>query len=571
MATTGLSTQQERTAAPSTVDGSRTSNAEGTSLASARADHGHATTYQATGTGGAARSFYSKFADVLSAKDFGAGGLGIGNDDAHIQAAINQAALAHGAVYLPAGTYNLSAALSIPAGVTLFGDGYGTILQVTATGVYGLTVNAVGDVEIRSLRLQGQGQLGGSASAIQLTDASRVRIRNVWVDAWEDQGIEVTRSAGTTYCQYVEVEDCVLTNCTASYAGCGVVFWGAKSSAIRGCRAIGNRIGFSFNDATDCLMEGNRAESSGQIGLTVDGISAGAGVAARNLLIGNHALNTATTTYGGIYIGNHASDTLLSGNICSGNTGAGIRFNGNPANAILKGNHLLSNGLAGILIGQSSNVVIQGNHARGNGQEGIYVDQTDDTVIEGNFCTGNDTLGTSKAGILLNESKRSSVTGNRCTGQTYGIRFAQSAILLDDVICAANNVIGNTTAIQDDTSKVVLVGNITAAGTRVAALTSMSIAAGNTIKGHLSSIHSAWDPASLAPGQYDSTTITVTGVALDGTWTLGVPTFSVALPVGVFLLATITAANTVTVVLVNLTTSTQDLASGTLRVDAWQH
>lgn len=72
-----------------------------------------------------------------------------------------------------------------------------------------------------------------------------------------------------------------------------------------------------------------------------------------------------------------------------------------------------------------------------------------------------------------------------------------------------------------------------------------------------------WDPPSVADGAMTSTTVTVTGVAF-GDFIRA--SFSQALPAGMQLTAEVTAANTVTVTLVNHSGGTLDIASGTLRV-----
>lgn len=75
-----------------------------------------------------------------------------------------------------------------------------------------------------------------------------------------------------------------------------------------------------------------------------------------------------------------------------------------------------------------------------------------------------------------------------------------------------------------------------------------------------------WDPGSVAPAGFTSTTVTATGAVVGNPVTTG---FSTAVPAGVTLTASVTAADTVTVTLVNNTLGAVDLASGTLRVDVW--
>jgi hypothetical protein len=71
-----------------------------------------------------------------------------------------------------------------------------------------------------------------------------------------------------------------------------------------------------------------------------------------------------------------------------------------------------------------------------------------------------------------------------------------------------------------------------------------------------------WNPSSIASGATETTTLTVSGASL-GDFTLA--SFSVSLA-GLQLTSYVSAANTVTVVLSNLTGAAVDLASGTLAV-----
>ena len=96
--------------------------------------------------------------------------------------------------------------------------------------------------------------------------------------------------------------------------------------------------------------------------------------------------------------------------------------------------------------------------------------------------------------------------------------------------------------------------------------------AGGTLSGTQIGIHSfahgqlgveaTWDPGSVAAGGKVSTTITVLGAALQD---FVLRSFSLDLQ-GLTLTADVTAADTVTVTLANLTGTAVDLASGTLRV-----
>ncbi|MDE2022542.1 MAG: right-handed parallel beta-helix repeat-containing protein [Patescibacteria group bacterium] len=93
-------------------------------------------------TGAVPRSVQSKFDDIVSVKDFGAKGDGVTDDTTSIQTALT-ALTSGGTLYFPAGTYVISAALSITnSNVSLVGAGKSTkILTSSAT----VDVFTVGD------------------------------------------------------------------------------------------------------------------------------------------------------------------------------------------------------------------------------------------------------------------------------------------------------------------------------------------------------------------------------------------------------------------------------------------
>jgi hypothetical protein len=82
------------------------------------------------GTGAVQRTVESKLQDVVSVKDFGAVGDGVTDDTAAIQLALNSGAKN---VIAPAGTYKVGASVSIPANVSLIGEGR-NVTVFTAAG-----------------------------------------------------------------------------------------------------------------------------------------------------------------------------------------------------------------------------------------------------------------------------------------------------------------------------------------------------------------------------------------------------------------------------------------------------
>ena len=91
------------------------------------------------GIGAVATTVQAKLRESVSVLDFGAVGDGVTDDTAAIQAAINAVNTLpmNGVVYLPSGTYKITTALSVPYGVSIFGDG-GTASIIQAEGCNGL-------------------------------------------------------------------------------------------------------------------------------------------------------------------------------------------------------------------------------------------------------------------------------------------------------------------------------------------------------------------------------------------------------------------------------------------------
>jgi len=98
-------------------------------LTDARTPAAHKTTHATGGTDALAPADIGAVAKgelVLNVKDYGAVGNGTTDDTAAIQAAIT-ACPTDGRVFIPRGTYKLTAALTIPGSLTLFGDGVSSV------------------------------------------------------------------------------------------------------------------------------------------------------------------------------------------------------------------------------------------------------------------------------------------------------------------------------------------------------------------------------------------------------------------------------------------------------------
>lgn len=89
--------------------------------------------YNEGGAGAVDRTVANKLRENVSVKDFGAVGDGITNDTVAIQAALNSGA---NRVFVPAGTYVITATLTIPDNVSLEGDGIGATIFDGSSATY---------------------------------------------------------------------------------------------------------------------------------------------------------------------------------------------------------------------------------------------------------------------------------------------------------------------------------------------------------------------------------------------------------------------------------------------------
>jgi hypothetical protein len=105
-------------------------------------------TYDPPFTGGVITNVEAKLAQYVSVKDFGAVGDGVTDDTTAIQAALNASL----SVYVPAGTYLISAALTVPANTLFYGEG---TIKAKASYVPSFLVSTAAGSTVRDLSFDG--------------------------------------------------------------------------------------------------------------------------------------------------------------------------------------------------------------------------------------------------------------------------------------------------------------------------------------------------------------------------------------------------------------------------------
>lgn len=265
--------------------------------------------------------------NALSVKDYGAKGDGTTDDRAAIQAAINACSAAGGGtVYLPRGTYKITAALVLANKVIIQGAGnISTTIYQTTTTANGITGSTLNNVGVRNLRLRGPA--GGTGVGIAITTACNfIHLEDLTVTEWGSHGIDI--------------EQPIVSNFTAVVSsvngGAGMYLHGNGSGAgtsisLDSCwMDVNGADGYWFSNMTYCAFLACATDThtaAGAAGYRFDGCAAmslvGSGAEKNTIGLkingGNNYtvdgfLNYATPASGtGILVTNSATEVELSG------------------------------------------------------------------------------------------------------------------------------------------------------------------------------------------------------------------------------------------------------------------
>jgi Pectate lyase superfamily protein/Right handed beta helix region len=225
---------------------------------------------------------------------------------------------------------------------------------------------------------------------------------------------------------------------------------------------------------------------------------------------------------------------------------------------------------------------ITNNRVRDWNFEGISLSGSNHSYhsLIGNVVFDNGIRGNSGNGIDLQSIDSVMVVGNRCRGNKLAGLKIQGTVT--DALIAANELSNNTGAgidLSNTTGQNLVLGNNVVGNggagiqrTNLNASTFIFQNAGDDppVARHLYGTYTGYDPPSVVTGRCATPAIalTINGAVVGDTVSIA---STHSLPAGMFFVANVTAANTVTIQLANLSGSTQNVGSGDVKVDVWKH
>lgn len=440
--------------------------------------------------GSTSKTVAQLLAYCINVKSYGVTGDGVTNDTAAIAAVF--ALAGKRAVYFPVGTYIVNAVLTVPSGITVFGDGSGgstpsaaaTIIKTNTADHHIFDIApASSGVRIRDINFQGTlGTAADNNSGVRMRGSSCV-VENCLFTGMSGWGIYV--GGGANGCvvrnNVVTIQAGALNNsaCIALYSlannctvennrcfGGGTIWTGIMlQDTVYDCRVVNNYIAGMAAYGIAEYMLASTITSNVIANNTINGVSgsalggaSGAGIycvfSGFSSITGNVIANCNTSTSSesltpaGIGISECAYPMTVTGNsifLCSWH---GIMFTGGPTNAngksIAVGNSIYECGAStfgsGIYAKNASNVTIANNNIKAQGAVTSLLPAIQvNTVGSGSNVTvsGNNILGGGDSVIKILNTTKVVCNGNNVTaGKGIGLRFTSCG----QVVCSGNHI-----------------------------------------------------------------------------------------------------------------------------------
>jgi parallel beta-helix repeat protein len=381
---------------------------------------------------------YVKEGPTLDVRVWGARADGVTDDTAAIQAAIDACNTAGGGVvFLPPGTYLVSAIIRPKSNVWIRGAGKAATTLKLANGTNLSVIQsavALSRCRVSDLAVNGNkaNQSSGTPMGIVFTDCSFVEVVNCRVYDTHSRGI-----------WYWNNTDCLVSNCEVSDSGAfGNINVMGTSLRVLDNIVSGSTMGIAIEGnglSSGIVIAKNTVKDPTEIGIACGSLNPGVTV------VGNYVTSLATS-FGCIDPGS-CLDTTVSGNVCNGG-GGGIVTDGGQRQSIVS-NIVRSPAGHGINILSSKDCSVVGNVVSNAGWDGINFWVVTDSLIQGNIVKNSARLLADRTGIGIESTSTGIViAGNRCYDdqgtktQAYGIKSSTTS---DYLTVTGNDLRGNLT------------------------------------------------------------------------------------------------------------------------------
>ena len=309
---------------------------------------------------------------VFNVKAFGAKGDGATDDTIALQNTINAALAVHGTVFVPTGTYRLSASLTMTDYLSIQGAGWNSVLQL-ANGVndfllkFSNSTSGIVGAAFRDLTIDGNGANQTAGGCIYAQGAVQCIFERLHFIRPYDVALHIYQVNGSYFGHHNRVMQCLFDQANVS-AGNGqgirlqsadenfIAFndfenWGGSGPGtepyaikdwsglqiIMGNVFVGGQEAVRIQDCSSTRVIGNTFDGVGRAGVHATGSK---NVIANNLF--SNGSNSSTGAYGQCEIDN-ASSAVVTGNAFMVNTAGVVRncvreYSSSSNNTIVTGN-----------------------------------------------------------------------------------------------------------------------------------------------------------------------------------------------------------------------------------------
>lgn len=448
-------------------------------------------------------------------------------------------------VLVPDGLYHVSAFTMATAGAAFVGQGAGTVIRSFNAAVNMITL-AADDLRIERLRLEGAATSAASATFAVFSEAAAPAKRAKLIDLVVS-GADSTKGFNNfakfdTACDHPEVRGCYVERMwgTASGFGYGVLFGAVNAPRVysntfiatpnRGRHAVYLSAGTSYGRVLQNYVQGFSYE-----GITVFATDAQP-VGLDNIIAFNSIVGCATAgglSNSSISLFTNVQECTIAYNRIKSSGGCGILCDGtgstNLKNNRIIGNQVYESAFMGIDIKALQGFDLLSNHVRESSQ---------------------DAVGTYPNIRLVSDTTTATKDGLVALNRSHGVNFARSAFQCNTTAPVPSNI--KVSGNQFETCNLIDIE----LGTSVVA-----------VDGRIRAAIGAFNPPSIANNSSYSTTVTVTGAVVGDVVT---GSHAVADFNGCAYSFGVTAADTVSVSIVNNSGGAKDLLSATLFLDVWK-